>query len=308
MDNVLKNMRETPIESEEQHAKPDDALTGTDDRSDGNVYETINSLHMYLGLHYPRSGKDKNVDPIFPHDHAPWHAVGFPQRVARLLISLIPKNEEFPKRALDIGCAVGGSSFELAKVFGKVDAFDYSESFVKAAKQLQANEVIRFQIPVEAELYEEVTVVYDEDVTEEVRQRVHFFTGDACSLQDMVEKGLLSGHESYDGVLSANLLCRLPEPMACLNDLPKIVRKEGVVVIVTPFSWLCEFTPRERWLGGFIDPLTNESVYSKTALQTVMEKNGFEKIHEEQVPLLIREHQRKYQYIVSEATGWRKVK
>jgi hypothetical protein len=38
-----------------------------------------------------------------------------------------------------------------------------------------------------------------------------------------------------------------------------------------------------------------------------MEARGFEKIHEEEMPLVIREHQRKYQYIVSEATGWRKV-
>jgi len=37
-----------------------------------------------------------------------------------------------------------------------------------------------------------------------------------------------------------------------------------------------------------------------------MEDGGFEFIHEEQVPLIIREHQRKYQYIISEATGWRK--
>jgi putative 4-mercaptohistidine N1-methyltranferase len=307
MNIVMKNVRETPRESEGQHDATD-AITGTSDHRKGNVYETTGSLNMYLGLHYPRSGNDKNMDPIFPHEHATWHAVGFPQRVAQILVSLLPKNEDFPKRALDIGCAVGGSSFELAKVFHRVDAFDFSESFVNAAKRMQANEMIRFNVPVEAELSEEVTAMHDEDVTEEVRQRVHFFTGDACSLQDMVEKGLLSGHETYDGVLLANLLCRLPDPMACLNDLSQIVRKEGVVVIVTPYSWLCEFTPRERWLGGFTDPHTNESVYSKSTLQTVMESDGFEKIHEEQVPLIIREHQRKYQYIVSEATGWRKVK
>jgi hypothetical protein len=37
-----------------------------------------------------------------------------------------------------------------------------------------------------------------------------------------------------------------------------------------------------------------------------MEKNGFEKIHEDKMPLIIREHQRKYQCIVSETTAWRK--
>lgn len=78
--------------------------------------------------------------------------------------------------------------------------------------------------------------------------------------------------------------------------------------MVTPFSWLREFTPRDNWLGGFVDPTTDERVYSKDALQNVMEGNGFEKFYEEQIPLIIREHQRKYQYIVSEATGWCKIK
>jgi hypothetical protein len=94
--------------------------------------------------------------------------------------------------------------------------------------------------------------------------------------------------------------------MACLAGLPEIINPGGVVVMVTPFSWLTEFTPRGKWLGGFYDPVTNEAIYSKDILRQIMASNGFEKIHEVQMPLVIREHQRKYQYIVSEATGWRK--
>jgi len=52
--------------------------------------------------------------------------------------------------------------------------------------------------------------------------------------------------------------------------------------------------------------VSGEPMYSKDKLKEIMEANGFEKIHEEQMPLVIREHQRKYQYIISEATGWRK--
>ncbi|KAL3929170.1 MAG: hypothetical protein SGARI_004828 [Bacillariaceae sp.] len=77
--------------------------------------------------------------------------------------------------------------------------------------------------------------------------------------------------------------------------------------MVTPFSWLTEFTPRGKWLGGFSDPVSKEPIRSKDVLQGVMHDNGFEKVHEEEMPLMIREHARKYQYIVSEATGWRKV-
>jgi len=79
-----------------------------------------------------------------------------------------------------------------------------------------------------------------------------------------------------------------------------------VVVIVTLFSWLEEFTPRSRWLGGFYDPVTKDPCLSKVAVRQIMEDCGFEKIHEEEIPLIIREHQRKYQYIISEASGWRK--
>lgn len=76
--------------------------------------------------------------------------------------------------------------------------------------------------------------------------------------------------------------------------------------MVTPFSWLTEFTSRGKWLGGFLDPVTQEPIWSKDELQSIMEGNNFKKIHEEEMPLVIREHARKYQYVVSQATGWMK--
>jgi putative 4-mercaptohistidine N1-methyltranferase len=266
-----------------------------------NVYESGDSLHMYLGLHYPTSGANEGVDPILAHANSPMHGTRFPQRVAGLLSSLDPKRTN--NRALDMGCAVGGASFELAKSFDQVDAFDFSESFVNSAKQMQAGEKMRFQIPVEAELFEEVEAVHDDGMTPEILVKVDFFTGNACDIQNMHAEGRLG---SYDGVIMSNLLCRLPDPMACLNGLNGIVNKGGVVVMVTPFSWLTEFTPRSKWLGGFYDPVSKDPIRSKDVLKEMMEDRGFEKIHEEEMPLVIREHQRKYQYIVSEATGWRK--
>ena len=267
-----------------------------------NVYESDDSLNMYLGLHYPVSGAAEGVLPILDHSNAPNHGTRFPQRVAKLLKSLEPKATN--NHALDVGCAVGGASFELARTFDRVDAFDFSENFVATAKKMQAQEVIRFRIPVEGEMYEEVRAVHEEGVSPDVLSKVNFFTGDACGIKNMAERGQLL---SYDGVIMSNLLCRLPDPMACLNDLNGIVNKGGVVVLVTPFSWLTEFTPRSKWLGGFLDPVSKKPIRSKDILKEIMEDRGFEKIHEEEVPLIIREHQRKYQYIVSEATGWRKV-
>ena len=283
-------------------ATADNNATASDSGS-GNVYETNDSLHMYLGLHYPTSGETEGVAPILGHANAPNHGLYFPQRVAKLLKSLEPERSN--NMALDIGCAVGGASFELAKTFDHVDAFDFSESFVNAAKRMQniTEEDVSFRVPVEAELFEEVKAVHDAEVTADVRSRVNFFTGDAQRVGEMNAEGDLS---TYDGVVMSNLLCRLPDPKACINGLPRILNKGGVVVMVTPFSWLLEFTPRSKWLGGFYDPVSKEPIYSKDVLEGMMNDRGFEKIHEEEMPLVIREHQRKYQYIVSEATGWRK--
>lgn len=40
-------------------------------------------------------------------------------------------------RALDIGCAVGRSSFELAREFQEVIGIDYSQSFVDACEHIR---------------------------------------------------------------------------------------------------------------------------------------------------------------------------
>ena len=210
-----------------------------------------------------------------------------------------------------------------------MDAFDFSESFVKAAKRMQDRDDVTFRVPIEAEVYREVRAVHGDGITDDLLTKVNFFPGDAQMIGEMNAEGKLG---TYDGIVMSNLLCRLPDPSACINALPCIVNKGGVVVMVTPFSWLLEFTPKSKWLGGFNDPVSKEPIYSKDVLsvsarltkcvqltitfdlfanpqqcpQEMMEDRGFEKIHEEQMPLVIREHQRKYQYIVSEATGWRK--
>lgn len=266
-----------------------------------NVYETEDSVHMYLGLHFPSSGEVENVPPILPHANAPVHGLRFPQRVAQLLKALKPEYNN--NKALDIGCAVGGASFELARTFDSVDAFDFSQAFIQTAQRMKDGEDVRYKVPIEAELFEEVRAIHEEGVDDLARDRVHFFTGDACQMNEMVSHGLL---DTYDGAVMSNLLCRLPDPVACLNALPNVMNDGGVIVMVTPFSWLTQFTPRSKWLGGFHDPVTKEAISSKDVLKEVMESNGFEKIHEEEIPLVIREHRRKYQYIVSEATGWRK--
>lgn len=69
--------------------------------------------------------------------------------------------------------------------------------------------------------------------------------GDACALP--------ADLPAFDAVLAANLLCRLPDPMRFLGRCPSLVKRGGVLVLVSPFSWLEAWTPQQKWLGGYYD-------------------------------------------------------
>jgi len=107
------------VAARDEGALPDAVMSN----DDSNVYESIELRDMYLGLHFSSSGAEEGVKPILPHPNCPEYGLRFPQRVAELLCTLKP--ERTNNRALDIGCAVGGSSFELAKHFDHVEAFDF---------------------------------------------------------------------------------------------------------------------------------------------------------------------------------------
>ena len=93
------------------------------------------------------------------------------------------------------------------------------------------------------------------------------------------------------------LLGRLGGPLG-------LVKPGGLLAIFSPYSWLEQFTPPEAWLGGF--EREGQPIASAAALTAFLTAEGFELLREADVPLTIREHARKYQYIVTHATLWRR--
>jgi 2-polyprenyl-3-methyl-5-hydroxy-6-metoxy-1,4-benzoquinol methylase len=67
-----------------------------------------------------------------------------------------------------------------------------------------------------------------------------FMQGDACNLSpDLGQFGC---------VLGANMVCRLPDPMVFLNRLRSLVVPGGIVVLVSPYTWLEQYTPKVSYL------------------------------------------------------------
>jgi hypothetical protein len=82
------------------------------------------------------------------------------------------------------------------------------------------------------------------------------------------------------------------------------VKAGGQLVIASPYTWLPEFTPPENWLGGFYRE--GEAVRALDTLRRILESD-FALKSVMDLPFLIREHARKYQLGISQATCWLKL-
>ncbi|MBK7769221.1 MAG: 5-histidylcysteine sulfoxide synthase [bacterium] len=200
------------------------------------------------------------------------------------------------ERALDLGCATGRASFEMARFCTHVTGIDFSARFIRVCHQLQENGSIRYAVPDEGELvsYRECTLAALG--LDQVAGRVEFRQGDAHNLKPQ--------HTGYDLVLAANLIDRLYDPARFIADIGARVRSGGLLVILSPYTWLEEFTPRDKWLGG--RKVDGENLTTLAALRAQL-AGTFDAVGEPRdVPFVIRETRRKHQHTVSQLTAWRR--
>ena len=231
----------------------------------------------YLAFHYlePADLLPKGVN-------APKGISNFPRACARLLLS---QSRYRPYRALDLGCAVGRSSFELARRVPEVIGIDYSRSFIRAAKQIQKKGKIRFPLLEEGKTTKPSIAQFSSPID---RKRVCFQTGDALRIPQKLG--------TFDLVLAANLIDRLPDPKRFLkNVLPQLVRPGGTLLLTSPYTWHADFTPETKWLHDSF-PTIQRGLHPY-----------FRLIHRQNLPFLLREHRRKFQYTFADATLWQRL-
>jgi hypothetical protein len=82
-----------------------------------------------------------------------------------------------------------------------------------------------------------------------------------------------------------------------------------VLALISPYSWLEEYTAKERWLGARVDPTTGKPRESFEVVKEILEhpgssENALRLVHRENIPFLIREHERKFQLGVSDYNIW----
>ena len=199
-------------------------------------------------------------------------------------------------KALDLGCATGRATFELAKTFDSVEGIDFSVRFVQVGTNLQEKGVVTFQSPDEAELFTNKKVTIEELGYENLKDKVSFWQGDACNLKP--------NFHSYDMILATNLIDRLYQPRLFLDTVDQRLNDDGILILTSPYTWQESSTKKEFWLGGYKDE-NGDDVKTIDTLKTILSEK-FELVHTQDLEFVIKETKRKYQHTVSEVSVWKK--
>jgi len=240
-------------------------------------YETDRLISEYIEFHY---GSEYYGVP------------NFPKTLAELAIAAM--GDKPAGHALDLGCATGRASFELARHFDHVIGIDFSARFIGVGTQLIEQGRVRYTLVDEGELVSHKECTLAEHGLAEVANKVEFFQGDACNL-----KPLFTG---YDLILAANLIDRLYSPTRFLETVHQRLKPGGLLMLTSPYTWLEEHTKREEWIGGF--KKDGENFTTLDGLKALLGQH-FRLAHgPQEVPFVIRETKRKFQHTLSEVTIW----
>ena len=123
-------------------------------------------------------------------------------------------------------------------------------------------------------------------------EHVRYMVGDPCALtEDLLV---------VDCVLAALSLDRMSDPKRFLRSLPRLVKRNGTVVLVTLYQWNRDAAE----IRGSRE-MEGKHVRCEEVLKSMMKDMEFTLLHEEDIPILKRETERMYRWRVPHATVWR---
>ena len=259
----------------------------------GKRYETSALVDQYMLFHWGSRTEQGDTEIKASVGHPDTRM--FMETMAELVGDFAHAYES----VLDLGCATGRASFELARRFNRVLGLDYSQAFIDAADIMQRQGSLAYS-RLESGRHTTPMVARVPDAID--RSRVTFIQGDATRLAAAGIGADNKQGERFDAVLMSNLLCRLPDPAACLQQFTgpdALLRDGGILVLSSPNTWMEQYTPVDAFVDG---------ADSEEALVRLGELlPGYELVHHQDLPFMIREHRRKYEYIVSQVSVWRKL-
>ena len=264
-------------------------------------------FYQHVGFRYVQSSYEEKVTTnsyttdsiISQYCHFGWgeNRLGIENYPAKCASLALEYMQDKPKRkAFDIGCAIGRSSFELARGFDEVTGVDFSARFIQEAQGLKENGILRYVMPTEGELENFYEVNLADFELENERDKVAFWQADACNLKPIFK--------DFDLIFAGNLIDRLYDPKKFLDSLASRLNVGGLFIMTSPYTWQEESTPKEKWIGGY--KRDGENVTTLEGLKEILGSN-FKLIDRRDVPFVIQETARKHQHTIAEMTVWEKL-
>jgi hypothetical protein len=88
-----------------------------------------------------------------------------------------------------------------------------------------------------------------------------------------------------------------------LEGIAPRIRPGGLLVITSPYTWLEEYTPKAKWIGGRRE--AGEPLSTAAGLARALAP-AFVAVDTQDVPFVIRETARKHQHTIAHMTVWRR--
>ncbi|MCI0507402.1 MAG: methyltransferase domain-containing protein, partial [Gammaproteobacteria bacterium] len=139
---------------------------------------------------------------------------------------------------LDISCAAGRSTFELAAKFdGQALGIDLNFSLLRIAQNLLQKSTLTFPL-------KKIGIIYERhryEVALEKKQKVDFWACDALALPFK--------DETFGFVSALNVLDTVTSPVNLLQSINSALTRGGGTVLATTYDWSSP-APVHNWIGG----------------------------------------------------------
>ena len=211
-----------------------------------------------------------------------------PGSIVKLLRGGLPPMDSVVRGpVIDIGCAVGRTSFELAKARDEIVlGVDLNFGMLKTAATILENGYVSYP-------RRHAGISFDRRRFPAVFEKsgnVDFWVCDATALP--------FSDQTFSAGVSLNVLDCVWSPYDHLKELGRILMPGGNALVSTPYDWTAHATPVEAWLGGHSQRSEHKGA-SPAILRSLFSGGGhphaveeLELISEEDIPWTLRLHDR----------------
>jgi SAM-dependent methyltransferase len=140
---------------------------------------------------------------------------------------------------LDLGCAVGRGTLELALAGAELSVgVDLSFAMLRVAERVRRESRVVFPLRRHGVVFER----FEQQVVEVPAQRMSYWCCDVTALP------FTTGQMA--GALLLNLLDCVPRPLNLLAEAARVLAPGANALFSSPYDWSPQATPMDQWLGG----------------------------------------------------------